>query len=127
MSFAILLVSHPGIAPAMLENARRIWPGSVPDTEILEVPFDAQTESLLLSLNEKLDRLDSGDGVLILCDIAGASPCNLLTSIARRNICRISGLNLPMLLRAYNYQQKPLAEVSELIIEGGCKSIVQLN
>jgi PTS system mannose-specific IIA component len=127
MSFSILLVSHPGIAPAILDNARRIWPGNVPATEVLEVPFDAQTESLLLSLNEQLDRLDCGDGVLVLCDIAGASPCNLLAAISQPNVCRISGLNLPMLLRAYNYQQKSLAEVSELIIEGGCKSIVQLG
>jgi hypothetical protein len=80
MSFSILLVSHPGIAPAILDNARRIWPGNVPATEVLEVPFDAQTESLLLSLNEQLDRLMSAVSAVLTCQ------CCYVPIITSRNL-----------------------------------------
>ena len=56
-------------------------------------------------------QLDEGQGVLVLSDLFGATPCN----IARR-ICQpgrvegVAGVNLPMLLRAACYCNKTLDE-----------------
>jgi len=127
MSVALLLVSHPGIASSVIENANHIWPGNQPELDYLEVPFDADTQAMQTAFQEKLHKLDQGDGVLIICDIAGASPCNITAAKNSHQLVRICGLSLPMLLKAYNYQDQPIDELACLVIEAGNKSILQLE
>ncbi len=127
MGVSILLVGHPDISQAILKTANRIWHNTPPLTDYLDIPFDADTTVMQSAFLQKLDTLDQGDGVLVLCDIAGASPCNITAVQTIHNISRIAGFNLPMLLRAYNYQDRPLAELAELISEGGSRSILQLT
>ena len=65
--------------------------------------------------------LDQGDGVLVLADLYGATPCNIGLSLGAIGVelrC-VSGLNLPMLLRVLNYAQKPLDELAEIAASGG--------
>ena len=65
--------------------------------------------------------LDQGDGVLILADLYGATPCNIGLSLSALGVhlrC-VSGLNLPMLLRVLNYAEKPLDELAEIAASGG--------
>jgi len=126
MSVGILLISHPGIATAILDNANRIWQQAHTQIDILEVPFDSDAETVHQSSIDKINALDDGDGVLVLCDILGASPCNMTQNDSEHTVIRISGLNLPMLIKAYNYADKTLPELSDLVIEGSTRSILQL-
>ncbi len=126
MSVGILLISHPGIASAIKANANRIWPHSSLQVETLEVPFDSDIQEISQQSQQKLDQLDTGEGVLVLCDIAGASPCNMSHEHAGHEVIRVSGLNLPMLIKAYNYADRSLTELSALVIEGSSRSITRL-
>jgi PTS system ascorbate-specific IIA component len=65
--------------------------------------------------------LDHGDGVLVLADLYGATPCNIGLSLSELGVrlrC-VSGLNLPMLLRVLNYSDKSLPELTEIAASGG--------
>jgi len=77
MSVGILLVTHPGIGNALLNSARRIIVDCPLRTMCLEVPLDASIEKLGIQAADMLQRLDQGDGVLILTDIFGATPHNI--------------------------------------------------
>ncbi len=73
-------------------------------------------------------QLDTGDGVLLLADMFGATPCN----IARRlhqpgRVEGVAGVNLPMLLRVVCYRDRPLTEVAQKALHGGRECIVLLN
>ena len=68
--------------------------------------------------------LDDGDGVLILTDIYGATPSNIACALHSGGGSRVvSGLNLPMLIRAFNYPDDDLTGLVERAREGGTRGI----
>lgn len=65
--------------------------------------------------------LDGGDGVLVLSDLYGATPCNVANRLPGLGVhmhC-VSGLNLPMLLRVLNYPEQSLDELAQTAATGG--------
>ena len=127
MSVGILLVTHPGIGPAIRASAERML-GRLPLTVIcFELAFEQQPEARLPAASGALREADSGDGVLILNDLYGASPSNLAARLSQLGTPteRISGLNLSMLLRALNYAEQPLAELAKTAASGGRNGVVE--
>ena len=113
MTCGILLVTHPGVGPALLEVATRLLRQLPLKTEAFEVPFDADLDALLPLASAALRRVDGGHGVLILTDLYGASPANLAGQLARLGtpVRRVSALSLPMLLRVMNYPEQGLDQL----------------
>ena len=63
-------------------------------------------DDLVLRARELLDGLDTGDGVLVLSDIFGATPCNLCRGCCEDGqVEGVAGVNLPMLVRALTYRK----------------------
>ncbi|HDS1511084.1 PTS fructose IIA subunit family protein [Stenotrophomonas maltophilia] len=113
MTCGILLVTHPGVGTALLDVATRLLRQLPLKTEAFEVPFDADLDALLPLASAALRRVDSGNGVLILTDLYGASPANLAGQLARLGtpVRRVSALSLPMLLRVMNYPEQGLDQL----------------
>lgn len=113
MTCGILLVTHPGVGTALLDVATRLLRQLPLKTEAFEVPFDADLDALLPLASAALRRVDSGEGVLILTDLYGASPANLAGQLARLGtpVRRVSALSLPMLLRVMNYPEQGLDQL----------------
>ncbi|MFZ2752845.1 MAG: PTS fructose IIA subunit family protein [Lysobacteraceae bacterium] len=120
MAVGILLVTHPGIGSALVEVAGRMLRQLPLKTEAFELAFDADPDAALPRASAALRRVDSGDGVLILTDLYGASPSNLAARIARLGTParRVASLNLPMLLRVMNYAELPLDELPAIAAAG---------
>ena len=113
MTCGILLVTHPGVGTALLDVATRLLRHLPLKTEAFEVPFDADMDVLLPLASAALRRVDSGQGVLILTDLYGASPSNLAGQLARLGTParRVSALSLPMLMRVMNYPEQGLDQL----------------
>ena len=113
MACGILLVTHPGIGASLLAVATGLLRQLPLKTEAFEVPFDADLLTLLPQASSALRRVDSGDGVLVLTDLYGASPSNLAGELARLGtpVRRVSALSLPMLLRVMNYAEQGLDQL----------------
>lgn len=126
MAVGILLVTHQGIASSMMLNAMRIWRELPTGTANVEIPFDADPDETVAAVEKRIAELDSGDGVLILTDLLGATPCNLVTALTQPHTAIVTGLNLPMLVRAYNYHDRPLDELTQIAVDGGQRGIATL-
>lgn len=113
MACGILLVTHPGIGASLLAIASGLLKQLPLRTEAFEVPFDADLQSLLPHASAALRRVDSGEGVLVLTDLYGATPSNLAGQLARLGtpVRRVSALSLPMLLRVMNYAEQGLDQL----------------
>jgi len=113
MTCGILLVTHPGVGTSLLDVATRLLRHLPLKTEAFEVPFDADLDVLLPLASAALRRVDSGQGVLILTDLYGASPSNLAGQLARLGTParRVSALSLPMLMRVMNYPEQGLDQL----------------
>ncbi len=126
MSTAILLVTHDKVGENLLAVASQMVRPLPADARALSVPFSCIPEETFEQMKRLCDEMDGGDGVLVLTDLYGATPCNIATRLCgdgRRRV--VSGLNLPMLLRAINYCGLGVAELAEKAAEGGHKGVVE--
>jgi mannose PTS system EIIA component len=126
MTVGVLLITHSGIGRSMQQLAGQLL-GQLPlALDCFEVPFDADLQALLPEASRLLRRLDSGDGVLLLTDLYGASPSNFAARLDGLGVStrRVAGLNLPMLLRAMNYADRSLGELADAAASGGRLGVV---
>ncbi len=126
MAVGILLVTHPGIGPALIAVATRLLRQLPLKTEAFEISFDADPDALLPAASAALRRVDDGQGVMVLTDLYGATPSNLAAQLARLGtpVRRVSALNLPMLLRVMNYAELDLDELPAVAAAGARNGVI---
>lgn len=126
MTIGVLLITHPGIGTGMLHIATRIIGRSTLPVKCLEVPPNAALEPVCERARSMLKVLDRGQGVLVLTDIYGATPHNVASHVAceNHNSTVLSGLNLPMLVRVFNYPNDDLDTLVSKAAEGGTRGIM---
>lgn len=126
MSVGVLLITHPGVGSSLLHIATRILGRSTLPVKCLEVPPDAALEPTCERARSMLKVLNRGAGVLVLTDIYGATPHNIAMEIACGNSDNtvLSGLNLPMLVRVFNYPNDDLDTLASKAAEGGTRGIM---
>ncbi|MGV8930863.1 MAG: PTS sugar transporter subunit IIA [Luteimonas sp.] len=126
MAVGILLVTHTGIGAALVEVATSLLRNLPLKVEAFEVPFDGDPDVLLPQASAALRRVDDGFGVLLLTDLYGATPSNLAARLARLGtpVRRVSGLNLPMLLRVMNYPELELDELPAVAAAGARNGVI---
>lgn len=128
----LVLVTHEGIGTALLQQASQILNDPLSELRLFEVGGNgkgtvvkAPKQHAFYSLPQLIMDSDEGAGVLILTDLPGATPCNLATRAVSENHRIVSGLNLPMLIRAWNYRHNSLNELVTRCIDGGKKAIME--
>ncbi len=125
MTIGILLVSHGALGEIVLDIATKTLSVCPLATRTLGVPFDSDPEAMQHTALTLLHELDSGDGVLVLTDMFGATPSNVACTLSQQdNVLVVAGLNLPMLLKVFNYPQLTLSELAERAVEGGRQGVM---
>ncbi|MEP7044987.1 MAG: PTS fructose IIA subunit family protein [Dokdonella sp.] len=126
MTVGVLLMTHESMGAALVNAARHVL-GRLPlPIEVQEVTPSDDPDLMLRAAAANARELDHGDGVLVLSDLYGATPCNIaqrLPDLGVRMHC-VSGLNLPMLLRVLNYPEQSLDELAQTAATGGRGGIV---
>ena len=120
------MITHRPLGMDLLRVATAILGARPPGVEAMEVVNDMPCEILAAQAAERVDRLDVGDGVLILTDLYGATPANVAVSLLaiHERLRVIAGLNLPMLLRALTYAALDLDAVTEKALQGGREGVL---
>ena len=124
----ILIIAHGSFGEALIHCASHVLGKRPPQVLQLGVTVHDDPEALLPLAQELVQQLDQGQGVLVFSDILGATPCNVATRLLRPDkVEGISGINLPMLIRALTYRDEALAAVAAKAIDGGLTGVVHLN
>lgn len=125
MGVGILLVTHGKLGHFMLDCMRDMI-GELPlPADVLEVRRVQAHEVLINQGTKMIERLDMGAGVLLLTDAFGSTPSNIANKLsAIHGSPVVSGLNLPMLVRAFNYPRAGVDELAKLAVEGGQRGII---
>ena len=126
MAVGVLMVGHEGACAHYGALVRRLLGRDTLRIECYELPFDQPLDAALPSASAALRRADSGEGVLILTDLYGASPSNLAARLTQLGTParRVAGFNLPMLLRLCNYADQALDELALTAVSGGKTGVV---
>jgi mannose PTS system EIIA component len=121
VSVGILLVAHDSLGTVLLRIAAGIFGALPPNAESLDVENDSPCDQVLERARAMVERLDTGEGVLVLTDIYGATPANLARSLldGPHRVRLLAGVNLPMLVRALTYAHLDLESAMERALIGG--------
>ena len=124
----MLIVTHGEIGTALLESARQILAVEVPQVATLSVWRQDDPDDLVLRARELLDGIDGGDGVLVLTDIFGATPGNVVSRLLEDGrVEGVSGVSLPMLLRVLTGRNGSLPAAVQRARSGGADGVVHMN
>ena len=128
----VLVVTHGSIGEALLTSAAQILGIEPKQVATLSVWRQDDPDDLVLRARELLDGLDAGDGVLVLTDIFGATPGNVVSRLLEDGrIEGVSGVSLPMLLRVLTGRNgSNPARMNVLVqraLSGGSEGLVHMN
>jgi PTS system ascorbate-specific IIA component len=123
----ILLITHGTLGESLVHCASHVLNKRPARLRQLSITAQDDPHSLLPQARALVQELDEGDGVLILSDMYGGSPANIAAKLlVPGRIEGVAGVNLPMLIRALNYRDRPLAMIVTKAVSGGCDGVVRM-
>jgi mannose PTS system EIIA component len=124
----VLIVTHGEIGTALLHSASQILGAQPAQVATLSVWRQDDPDDLVLRARELLEGIDDGDGVLVLTDIFGATPGNVVSRLLEDGrVEGVSGASLPMLLRVITGRNGSLAGAVQRALSGGAEGVVHMN
>jgi PTS system mannose-specific IIA component len=124
----ILIVAHGAMGEALIHSASHVLGKRPLRVRQVGVTVHDDPEAILPQAMDLVRQLDEGRGVLVLTDIYGATPGNIaLRLLVPGRVEGISGVNLPMLIRALTYREQALAAVVQKALSGGTEGVIHMT
>ena len=131
----IVIVAHTPVASAMLGFAEHAFGVAPERVRAVDVP---PYEDIKISFDRLLKAaygVNTGQGVLILTDVMGATPANVASKLEALGplsglnapVIVLAGLNLPMLMRCISHRGEVLEELAHKALQGGQNGILRLG
>ena len=125
----ILIVSHGAFGESLIHSASHVLGKRPLYLRQLGVTVHDDPDAILPVAQDLIRFLDMGQGVLVLTDIFGATPSNIAARLLERGrVEGLSGVNLPMLIRALSYREE--ADLDDLLdksLSGATEGIVRME
>ena len=120
----LLVITHQRLAEEFIATAELIV-GKIENCVGLSLNPHLPVDDLRKQIDEAMDRVNDGDGVIVLTDMFGGTPSNLsLSFLNQEGIEVVTGVNLPMILRlAQSRQDHKVDELARVIKDYGRRSI----
>ncbi len=123
----ILIVAHGSLGKSLIDCAAHVFGARPPQLEQIEIGPNQDPQEVLARAGNLVSQLDQGDGVLILSDLVGATPCNIVCNVLNSGrVEGVSGVNLSMLMRAITYRRESLSTIVQKAMAGGMDGIQHL-
>ena len=125
----ILLLTHGRLGEALVECASHVLGGNVPEhVAILSAGQDEPVDEVAAKARQLVANLDQGGGVLVLTDLLGATPARVAARmIEPGKVEALSGVSLPMVLRACNYRHRLLPALVQKALLAGTECTVAMT
>ena len=119
-----LLIAHAPLAHALRQCALHVFPDCAQDVLAIDVQPNAPPSDTLAATRIATEQ-DGDRPTLVMTDVFGATPCNVAQKWANSTDAKlITGVNLPMLLRAVSYRREPLEVLATRALSGGTQGIM---
>lgn len=120
----ILIIAHAPLASALRACALHVFPDCSEGILALDVPPHESPESTLAQARALKQQLNT-PSTLVLVDVFGATPCNVANKLLVGGQAKlITGVNLPMLLRAVSYRHEPLDALVARAVSGATQGVI---
>ena len=122
----LVLATHGELGRAFI-GAMEMIVGVQPQVAALSLQVADRLEDATSRLQQAIEQADEGDGVLVLTDMLGGTPSNLCLALigGARPVEVVSGVSLPMLLKAVQVRRdSSLQESAALVKKVGRSAII---
>ena len=121
----IVIVTHSNLGEALIEAAQFIVGGKPENLVAVSIDLKNKVEILRKKIADGIKSVNKHKGVVVMTDMFGGTPSNLSYSFLEEGkIEVISGVNLPILIKAINSREKmSLDKLAESLEAYGRKSI----
>lgn len=119
----LVIVAHGGLGEELLAATIHVV-GPQPGAVAIATRPDDDLSAKQAEIDAAIAAVDTGDGVIVVTDMFGGTPCNLSIGALRQgHVDIVYGANLPMLVKLAKCRQKTLAEAARCAVEAGVKYI----
>lgn len=114
----IVLISHGDMAKGMAQAATMFFGEGIPQLTYCGLQPEDSPEAFAERIQNAIGEADAGDGVILLADLFGGTPCN--QAILQLNGDRelIAGMNFPLLLELLSVRDGADPDIGELVEKG---------
>ena len=123
----LLIVAHGTLGESLIHCASHVMGKRPLYLRQLGVTIHDDPEAILPQAQDLVRFLDQGQGVLVMTDIFGATPANIACRLLEPGrIEGISGISLPMLIKALSYREASMHELIEKSICGANEGVIRM-
>ncbi|HUO44875.1 MAG TPA: PTS fructose transporter subunit IIA [Burkholderiales bacterium] len=123
----ILIISHGTLGESLIHCASHVL--NKRPARVRQLGITAQDDPALLLPQARtlIKELNGSEGVLILTDMYGGTPCNIASKlVVPGKVEAVAGVSLPMLIRVLNYRDRDLQTIMNKAISGGCEGVMRV-
>lgn len=124
----IFLITHGSLGESLVQCACHVL--NKRPLQISQLGVSGQDDPLdaLPLARNMMNLVNTGEGVLLLTDIFGATPSNIALKLLQPGrVEGVSGVSLPMLLRALTYREKDMETLLAKAIAGGRDGVMLMK
>jgi PTS system mannose-specific IIA component len=126
----LVVAAHGHLAEELVATSKLII-GDFERVVACGVPQGASPEEIRRSISEAVHQVDEGDGVVLFADLVGGSPCSQGLQLCKSERLEVlTGVNLPMLLKAISWRadkSRTLEELAGQLVAYGQRNISRAN
>ncbi|MEE8339020.1 MAG: hypothetical protein V3R56_02680 [Xanthomonadales bacterium] len=124
----IVIVTHGQTGQSLVDDAEFILGQSLGRIRCIAFIQSGDQPTGDDELRQVMVESDHGEGVLVLTDLGGASPANRVTGLLEEHhAAMVTGINLAMLIRVWNYRDTPLEALTHKAVQGGKRGVEALH
>ena len=128
MSVGIVIVTHGRSGQSLVNDAEFILGQSLDRIRCIQFNQSGNQPAVGEDINQVIAESDQGEGVLVLTDLVGASPANQVTCLlGKYHATMVTGINLAMLIRVWNYRDAELESLTHKAVQGGRRGVEAIS
>ena len=126
----IVIASHGNMAQGILDTSKLFF-GEQEQMKAFCLQANDNPDDFVEVLKQGIKDVDTGDGVIVFCDMLFGSPCNCMLRILSEDVNNpkldvITGVNLAMILQILSVRENAECSVQELL-DAGHQGIADLK
>lgn len=120
----VIIITHLDLGETLLKAAENIL-GAQELCISISLDSNKEMDESISAIQQAVDEVDMGEGVLILTDMFGGTPSNLSMSLLSAGNCEVvTGVNLPLLLKLFANREMALEDLAVEVKSAGRQGIL---
>ncbi|KPN72337.1 PTS sugar transporter subunit IIA [Neisseria sp. 83E34] len=126
----IIILTHESLDDAFRALTHHFFPDIPDNIRLLGVKNSEDHDDVIRQINRLMEEINADQGVLVLTDIFGATPCNAARKLVIPDkIAMLTGLNVPMMIKAIQHSNSGigLAEFTAKVKQAAINGIIDIT